>query len=272
MGCKTTIIAEIGENHLGNMDMARRMLVTAADHGAHIVKFQTFRGADTSPDDIEHEWFKQVELSDEMHFELKKMAEEKGVRFLSSPFTVERTRFLVEQLGLTQIKVASGTMRHLPILGYLNGKADVVDTVYMATGMATLDEIRDSLSRLKNIKRVVVMHCVASYPVEDEDANLRVLATLKREFPEYEIGYSDHSRGIDACVAAVALGATVLEKHFTFNVLMPGDDHAGGMTPQSQAELVRRLEHVEKMLGSGEKVLGEREKKARQIMRNRFGE
>jgi sialic acid synthase SpsE len=272
MGCKTTLIAEIGENHLGNMDLARRMVVTAADHGAHIVKFQSFHGEDTAPDDREREWFKQVELSDELHFELKKLAEDRGVRFLSSPFNVERTRFLVERVGLTQIKVASGTMRHLPILAYLNSRADVVDTVYMSTGMATLDEIRDSLSRLKDIRRVIVMHCVASYPAEDEDANLRAIATLQREFPEHEIGYSDHTRGIEACLAAVALGATVLEKHFTFNVLMPGDDHAGGMTPQDEAELVARLERLENMLGTGQKVPGPKERQMQRIMRNRFGQ
>ena len=120
MSCKTTLIAEIGENHLGNMDMARRMVAAAADHGAHLVKVQSFRGSDTAPDDPEREWFQQVELSDQMHFELKELALSKGVRFLSSPFSVERARFVVEQLGLTEVKVASGTLRPLPILDYLN--------------------------------------------------------------------------------------------------------------------------------------------------------
>jgi len=271
MGCKTTLIAEIGENHLGNMDMARRMVVTAAEHGARIVKVQSFRGADTAPDDPEREWFKQVELPDSMHFELQKLAQEHGSRLLSSPFTVERARFLVEQLGLAEIKGASGTLRHLPILNYLNGRADVVHTVYMSTGLASLEEIRDCLSRLDKIRRVVIMHCVACYPVEDGDANLRAISTLRREFPEHEIGYSDHTRGIEACLAAVALGATVLEKHFSFNVLMPGSDHAGAMTPQDEAELVRRLERLETMLGTGEKAPCAKEKD-NWILRNRFGQ
>jgi N,N'-diacetyllegionaminate synthase len=235
------------------------------------VKTQSFFGEDTASDDPEREWFRQVELSDQMHFELKKLALDKGVRFLSAPFNVERARFLVEQLRLTEIKVASGTLRHLPILDYLNSRADVVDTIYMSTGLATLEEIRDSLSHLKDIRRVVIMHCIACYPADDEDANLRAITTLGQEFPGHEIGFSDHTRGIDACVAAVALGATVLEKHFTFNVLMPGDDHAGGMTPQDEAELVRRLTHVEKMLGTGEKVPCAKEKE-NWILRNRFGE
>ena len=271
MSCKTTLIAEIGENHLGNMDLARRMVVTAADHGAHIVKVQSFHGADTAPDDPEREWFKQVELPDAMHFELKKLAVKHGARLLSAPFTVERARFLVEQVGLTEIKVASGTLRHLPILNYLNSRADVIHTVYMSTGLATLEEIRDCLSRLNKIRRVVIMHCVACYPAEDGDANLRAVGTLRREFAEHEIGYSDHTRGIEACLAAVALGATVLEKHFTFNVLMPGSDHAGAMTPQDEAELVRRLERLEAMLGTGEKAPCPKEKE-NWILRNRFGQ
>jgi len=271
MGCKTTLIAEIGENHYGNMQLARSMVVAAADHGAHVVKFQSYRGEDTAPDDPEREWFKQVELSDEMHFELKELAESKGVRFLSSPFNMERTRFLVEQLGLKEIKIASGMLRHLKVLDYLNSKADVVETIYMSTGLATLEEIRDSLSHLKDIRRVVILHCVSCYPTDDEDANLRAITTLQREFPEYEIGYSDHTRGIEACVAAVALGATVLEKHFTYNVLMPGDDHAGGMTPADLAELAHRVERIEKMLGTGQKVPCEKEKK-NWILRQRFGE
>ena len=115
MGCKTTVIAEVGENHLGNMDMAQQMIVTAADAGAQIVKFQSYRGRDTAPDDPEREFFKQVELSDEIHFELKKLAEDKGAHFMSTPFTVERARFLVEKVGMKHMKVASGTPPPRPL-------------------------------------------------------------------------------------------------------------------------------------------------------------
>jgi len=271
MACKTTLIAEIGENHLGNMDMARQMLITAADNGAHIVKFQTYRGEDAAEDDPEREFFKTVELTEKIHYELKKLAEDKGIRFMSTPFNVDRARFLVEQVGLAEIKVASGSMCNLQLLDYLNSKANVVNTVYISTGMATLEEIRESLSHLKNIERVVIMHCVAIYPLDDEEANLRAVTTLQREFSKYEIGYSDHTCGIEACVAAVALGATVVEKHYTFNTLMPGTDHVGAMTPQGQAEMVRRLSCVEKMLGSGKKIPTKKENEVMPIMRNRFG-
>ena len=271
MKCQTTLIAEIGENHLGNMDMARAMIEAAADNGAHIVKFQSYFGADMADDDPEGEWFKQVEISNERHFELAALARRKGVRFMSSPFNLERARFLVEELKLPEIKVASGTMRNLALLDYLNSQAASVRTVYMSTGMATLDEIRDSLSHLSHVERVVILHCVVTYPLDDAEANLRAITTLQREFPDREIGYSDHTCGIEACVAAVALGATVLEKHFTFNTLMPGTDHVGAMTPQDQAVMVARIARVEKMSGTGEKVPTEREKEVMPIVRNRFG-
>ncbi len=269
---KTTIIAEIGENHMGNMEMAKAMITTAADFGADIVKFQSYRGEDTKPDDPERDFFKQVELSDEMHFELKSLAEEKGVKFLSSPFNVERAKFLVENLGLDEIKVASGKMHNAKLLDYLNSQHDKVKTVYISTGVATIDMIRESVSRLKDIERVVIFHCVATYPLKDEDANLRAISTLIREFPDYEIGYSDHTCGIEACVAAVALGAVVLEKHYTFNTLMPGTDHLGAMTPQMLGELVRWIERIEPMLGTGEKKPTEAEKQIAHLLRDRFGD
>ena len=272
MSRKTTVIAEIGENHLGNMDMAKAMLMAAAEHGADVVKFQSYRAADTAADDPDREAFAQVELSDEAHFELRDLAREQGVRFLSSPFTKERASFLVEELGLSEIKVASGKMHNTKLLDFLNSKHDAVRTIYFSTGMATVDLIRDSLTHLADIERIVMMHCVSTYPLDDADANLRAITTLRREFPDHEIGYSDHTCGIQACVAAVALGATVVEKHFTFNTLMPGTDHLGAMTPQTQAEMIRWIERIERMLGTGEKVPSEEEKKIAPLMRDRFGD
>ena len=272
MARNTTIIAEIGENHLGNMDMAKAMIVAAADFGADIVKFQSYRGAHTRPDDPERRFFEKVELSDEIHFELRDLAAEKNVRFMSSPFNVERARFLVEQVGSREIKVASGKMHNAKLLDYLNSRHDSVKTVYLSTGMATLPMIRQSVERLKDIDRVVILHCVAVYPLKDEDANLRAITTLRCEFPDYEIGYSDHTCGLQACTAAVALGATVLEKHLTFNTLMPGTDHVGAMTPQDLGFLAEWVERIESMLGTGEKAPSEEEKKVMDLMRDRFGD
>ena len=272
MARKTTIIAEIGENHLGNVDMAKAMIAAAAGFGADIVKFQSYRGEDTRPDDPEREFFKQVELSDEMHGELKKVSIEKGIRFMSSPINIERAAFLIEKMRLPEIKVASGKMHNTEFLDYINSRREIVKTVYFSTGMATVDLIRSSLTHLSAIDRVVVMHCVSVYPLDDEEANLRGITTLQKEFPGYEIGYSDHTCGIQACIAAVALGAVVLEKHFTFNTLMPGTDHLGAMTPQDLGEMIPWIERIERMLGNGQKVPSEGEKMIMDIIRDRFGD
>ncbi|MCK4624494.1 MAG: N-acetylneuraminate synthase family protein [Phycisphaerae bacterium] len=272
MSRKTTIIAEIGENHFGNIDLAKGLLVTAAENGADIVKFQSYRSADTAPDDPEREWFTAVELSDEDHFELKHLADEKGVRFISSPFTVERARFLLERLELTEIKVASGKMRNRKLLDYLNSRADLIKTVYISTGTATIDEIRPSVKRLGDIEKVVIFHCVSSYPCADVDANLRCITTLQKEFPDHRIGYSDHTQGNLACMMAVALGAAVIEKHFTFNQLMPGTDHLCAITPQELADLVGDIARIELMRGSGEKTPTEQEKKILPLLKDRFND
>src|SRR4051812_38511017 len=135
---RVTVIAEIGENHIGDPELARRMIVDAAAAGADVVKFQSYRGRDVAPDDPEREWFERVELSDPQHHELAELARREGVAFLSAPFTLERARFLVEDLGLTEIKVASSEMTNHELLGYLDGR---VQTVYLSTGLADLDEI-----------------------------------------------------------------------------------------------------------------------------------
>jgi len=269
---KTTFIAEIGENFFGNLDLAKGLLECAADAGADIVKFQSYRGADLAPNDPDHAWFNAVALSDKVHFDLRDLAQKKGARFLSSPFTVERAQFLVEQLGLQEIKIASGKMHNSKMLQYLKSKRDVVKTIYISTGTATLDEVRTAVNHLDGIERVVILHCISSYPCPDGDANLRVISTLKREFPDHEIGYSDHTTGMDACIAAVVLGATVLEKHFTYNQQMPGADHLGGITPQDLRILLMRIAHIEQMLGSGMRVPTAQEKQITPLLRDRFGD
>ena len=269
---KIALIAEIGENHFGSIALAKALLAAAAQAGADIVKFQSYHASDTAADDPERESFAMVELSDQDHFELMNLAKEKRVRFTSSPFTVERARFLVETLKLDEVKIASGKMRNAKLLDYLNSQAGRLRTVYLSTGTATIDEIRKSVQRLGNIRHLVIMHCVSAYPCEDADANLRAIVTLRSEFPQHEIGYSDHTRGTQACLAAVALGAVVLEKHFTYNQLMPGDDHQGAMTPQDLAELIRTLERLEKMLGTGEKTPTAAEKEIMPLLCDRFGD
>lgn len=250
MSERTVIIAEIGENHLGNMDMARMMVKEAAAAGADIAKFQSYRGADVNPDDSERAWFTQVELSDEMHHELKALAESCGIEFMSSPFTVERAQLLCEGLGLRKIKIASSEMLNLPLLDYINEHAD---TVFLSTGMAAIDEVGQAVSHLSQVEDLYILHCTTQYPCLDESANLAAIPALQEAFPERRVGFSDHTLGMVACLGAVALGATVIEKHFTLAKNLPGTDHVLSVTPPELAELVSSIRRLEAQLGSAEK-------------------
>ena len=264
---KTRIIAEIGENHVGDWDRARQMVVAAAHSGADIVKFQSYRGCDVAGEDPEKEWFHRVELPNELHFELKELAQQNGVEFLSTPFTVERARFLCEELGLAAIKIASSELTHAPLLDYVNRHAQ---RVYLSTGMATLDEIRQARERLSQVPDRVILHCVTQYPLRDEDANLQAIQLLKEEFPEDRIGYSDHTVGILAPVLAVALGATVLEKHFTLDKSLPGTDHVLSATPEEFSQMVRWIRQAEQLLGEEKKEPVAAEWAIRDLVRGRF--
>ena len=201
------IIAEIGENHLGDLHLAKQMIADAAKSGADIVKFQSYLGKDFKTDDPEKEWFTKVELSNEAHFELREFSMENGVEFLSSPFSLERARFLCEELKLNKIKIASGMMMDFRVLDYINSSD--TETVFLSTGMATLGEISEALKHLQNISNTFLLHCVTQYPCREEEANLKAILTLQNKF-NLPVGYSDHTLSIDACLVAVALGATGL--------------------------------------------------------------
>jgi N,N'-diacetyllegionaminate synthase len=253
---KTIIISEIGENHYGRWDVCRGMVEESAANGATIAKFQTYTGEQWGKDHEFYDWFKGVEMPEKVHFEMQELCKQKGIGFLSSPFTVRAARFLVEKMGLDAVKIASGRIVHHDLLDFVNSRSDQVKTVYMSTGGSSLDEISAAVSHLDKIEKLYLLHCVSQYPTEDQNVNLRTMVTIKEAFPQHGIGFSDHSLGIDACVVAVVLGAQVLEKHFSYSTKMPGDDHPGAMTPESLAEMVHRIERVEHMLGSPEvKVL-----------------
>lgn len=267
MSEKASFIAEIGENHIGNPDLARAMLIAAARAGADIVKFQSYRATDVDPADPERDWFARVELSDELHAELQHLAQEENVGFMSSPFSVERARLLCERLGCRRIKIASSELLHGPLLDYVDTHAE---EVFLSTGMATVEEIRQALSHLTRVRKIWILHCVTQYPAQDEEANLRALTTLKQAFPQHGIGYSDHTVGIDAAIAAVALGARVIEKHFTLSKGLPGTDHILSATPDEFAEMVRRVRRLELMLGREGKGPVEREMRIRDQVRRRW--
>ncbi|MDP7289370.1 MAG: N-acetylneuraminate synthase family protein [Phycisphaerae bacterium] len=271
MARKTTIIAEIGENHHGAWDIAAKMLEEAAARGADIVKFQSYRMENFSPDDPDYDWFKRVALPDEKHLEFKQRAEALGVEFMSSPFTPERAEFLCEKVGCQSIKVASGVMMSFEMLDVINAHGGIpVRRVYLSTGMATIDEIHRALEHLDKINEVTILHCVTQYPARPDQANLRCIPTLIKEFSGHAVGYSDHVPGLVACVTAVALGATVLEKHFTFSRHLPGTDHQCAMLPEELTGLCRQVEQIEQLLGTGKKKPNPEELEIRDFVRSRF--
>jgi len=191
-----------------------------------------------------------------------------GVEFLSSPFSLERARFLCEDLGLRKIKIASGMMLNFPVLDYINYLK--IDTVYLSTGMATLNEINTALEHLKDIPNKYLMHCVTQYPCKDEEANLRAILTLQKKF-DLPVGYSDHTIGIDACISAAVLGASVIEKHFTFDKeYSEGTDHVLSATPVEFKKMVGKVRKIEVLLGNGNKQPSESEKDIIQFVRTRF--
>lgn len=264
---KTIVIAEIGENHLGDLELAKQMVTAAVEAGADYVKFQSYRGADVADDDPEKEWFGRVELSDQAHYVLQAHVRRKGAGFLSSPFTLERARFLCEELGLTKIKIASSEMLNFELLEYVNSRAE---EVFLSTGMSTLQEVAEALSCLEKVSKICLLHCVTQYPAQPEELNLQVIRTLKAVFEDCQVGYSDHSLGLDACLAAVACGARVIEKHFTLDKNLPGTDHLLSATPDELRELVGRIRRLETMLGSPVKKPTENELKIREFVRRRF--
>ena len=264
----TIIIAEIGENHLGNLDVAKMLIDKATEAKADYVKFQSYNPDIFKKDDPEYEWFKKVSLSDEDHFLLKEHADKKGIKFLSSPFSVERAKFLCEKIGLNEIKVASGMMLKFPVLDYINEHAK---TIFLSTGMATIEEIKIALSHLNKVKKCYILHCVTQYPCNKEEANLLAIQILKKEFPEYEIGYSDHTIGNLAPIIAVTLGAKVIEKHFTFDKnAQEGTDHILSVEPKELKEMIRHIRITEKLLGQPLKAPTESEKEIIEFVRNRF--
>lgn len=265
---KTIVIAEVGENHLGDIEIAKKLIKKAAKAGADYVKFQSYTPEVFRKNDPEYKWFKKVSLSNNDHFTLKKCADDCGIRFLSSPFSLERVKFLCEELGLREIKIASGIMLNFPVLDYVNKHAE---TVFLATGMATVEEIKIALSHLNKAKKCYILHCVTQYPCKDVEANLLAIRYLQKEFPAFEIGYSDHTIGYLASILAVALGAKVIEKHYTFDKkAKEGTDHILSIEPDELKEMVRAIRETELLLGIEKKEPTLSEKSIKEFVRNRF--
>lgn len=263
-----TVIAEAGVNHNGDMELARRLVEGAASAGADLVKFQTFsasrlvtreaRKADyqtqtTDAAESHYQMIKRLELSLEAHHVLIAHCAQHGIGFFSSGFDNESLDFL-NALGLTAFKIPSGEITNLPYLRHVGGFGK---NIILSTGMATLDEVAAALAALEQAgtprNRITVLHCNTEYPTPMCDVNLKAMCTMRDELG-VAVGYSDHTSGIEVAIAAVALGATVIEKHFTLDRNLPGPDHKASLEPAELAAMVRAIRNIETALGDGVKL------------------
>lgn len=270
---KVLIIAEAGVNHNGDLNLAKKLIEQAAKAGADVVKFQTFKAEDcvsikakkakyqlenTAKDESQLEMIKKLELSYESHFELMKHCKKHGIAFLSTPFDLESVEFL-QSLNLSYFKIPSGEITNLP---YLKAVARCKKKVLLSTGMANLAEIEAALEILRKngTRDITLLHCTTEYPAPFEEVNLNAIKTLKEAF-KLKVGYSDHTKGIVAALGAVALGAVVIEKHFTLDKTMEGPDHKASLEPSELKELCEGIRTLEKALGNGIKKASKSEAK-----------
>lgn len=262
----TYIIAEIGCNHNGDVNLAKQMIDEAAKCGVDAVKFQTFKAdkliskhapkanyqkETTGEQESQLQMTRKLELSHDEYLGLKNYAEGKGLAVFSTPFDDESLDFLI-QTDMPIYKISSGDLTNLPFLEKIGG---LQKKVILSTGMADLEEIHTAIQALQEngTTDIALLHCTTEYPTAFPDVNLRVLQTFQTLFPDLEIGYSDHSLGYEVPIAAVAMGAQVIEKHFTLDNDLPGPDHRASATPDILKRLVEGIRHIELALGTGDK-------------------
>lgn len=261
----TLIIAEAGVNHNGDLNMARRLIDAAVAAGADIVKFQSFNAdrlttalapkaayqqQTTGTAESQRDMLRRLELSELAHRELIGHCRQRSIEFLSTGFDIASVDMLV-RLGLRRQKIPSGEITNLPYLRHIGGLGG---DVILSTGMATLGEIESALGALEAAgtprARITVLQCTTEYPAPFDEINLRAMTTMAAAFG-VEVGYSDHSEGIAVAVAAVALGASVIEKHFTLDRNLPGPDHKASLEPAELTAMVTAIRNVERALGDG---------------------
>ena len=272
------IIAEAGVNHNGSFETACKLVDAAKAAGADCIKFQTFKSENlvshnakkadyqknTTGDGSQLEMLKKLELSYDEFMSLKKYCDKVGICFLSTPFDLESIDFL-NSVDMLFWKIPSGEITNLP---YLLKVAKTGKEVILSTGMSNLDEVGAALDVLKEngAGTITLLHCTTEYPAPFIDVNLRAMQTMRDKFG-LDVGYSDHTPGIEIPVAAVAMGATVIEKHFTLNRNMEGPDHKASLEPDELAAMVKAIRNVEMAIGTGEKVPSVSEKKNMPIAR-----
>ena len=264
---RTIIIAEAGVNHNGSIEIARQLIDAAVSAGVDYVKFQTFRteqlvtkqakqaayqAKNTSSGNSQYEMLKKLELTPEQHLELMDYCKQRNVKFLSTAFDFGSIAFL-DTLDLDVWKIPSGEITNYP---YLRQIAKTNKKVILSTGMATLREIEEAITVLEKFgtprNNITLLHCTTEYPAPKNEVNLRAMNVLKETFG-LPVGYSDHTEGIEIAVAAVAMGACVIEKHFTLDRNMEGPDHKASIQPDELIRMVQYIRNVELALGSGVK-------------------
>lgn len=272
------IIAEAGVNHNGSFDLACRLIDKAKEAGADCIKFQTFKSEKlvshsaqkaeyqkkNTDEGSQQDMLKKLELSYEEFTKLKSYCDQAGIAFLSTPFDPDSIEFL-KTVDMPFWKIPSGEVTNYP---YLVALAKTKKPIVMSTGMCTMEEIRDAVAVLKSngTEDIQLLHCNTEYPTPFADVNLRAMDHIRREF-NLPVGYSDHTKGIEVPVAAAALGACIIEKHFTLDKNMEGPDHKASLEPAELAQMVAAIRNIEQALGDGEKKPSPSEIKNKPIAR-----
>ena len=285
MSSKIEIVAEIGCNHNGDKELAKKMVLTAKECGVDAVKFQTFNSealisryapkaeyqkVTTGTGDSQLEMTKKLELSHQDFTELKDFALSLGLNTFSTPFDLGSVSFL-EDCGQSTWKIPAGEITNLPYLEKIGAIKCVGKKIILSSGMATIEEIENCIKILVKAgtpkQSIIILHCNTEYPTPDEDVNLSAIDDLKEHFPDIKIGFSDHSVGSVAAIAAASHGIVMIEKHFTLDKNLPGPDHKASATPDELSEICRGVRRIEKMLGVGKKIVTPSEKKNKIIAR-----
>ena len=273
------VIAEAGVNHNGNVDTALKMIEMAKECGCDCIKFQTYKTENlvtktapkaqyqvqnTKNNDSQFSMLKELELSYSDFFALKKYCDEVGIDFMSTPFDKESVE-LLEKLDVKSYKISSGDVTNKPLLEYIASKNK---PIIVSTGMCTLDEVEEAVDWIEQVgnKSISLLHCTSNYPTPIEEVNMKAMLTLGRKFP-YAIGYSDHTKGILIPAMAVAMGAKIIEKHFTLDKNMDGPDHQASLDVTELKEMVGTIRTIELAMGNGVKVPALSELSTRNVAR-----
>ncbi len=273
------IIAEAGVNHNGDIEIAKEMIDVAVEAGVDAIKFQTFKADQvvsaqapkasyqldaTDKNESQLDMLRHLELSSEEHRILQNHCQERDVLFLSTPFDQESVDVL-DDLAIPAFKIASGEITNWPFLAYIAAKQK---PMILSTGMSHLGEVDQAVRVIgeKDNRQLVLLHCVSNYPADPADANLSAMSTMASAF-QLPVGYSDHTLGIEVALAATALGACVIEKHFTLDRDLPGPDHRASLEPEQLADLVHGIRTVESAIGHGRKEPASSESEVRNVAR-----